>query len=77
MGVLRERYVAAVEAQDTEEAAEAAREYRNKLLEDCDNMMVPDRPNVNTEAWIAYRQALREVPEQEGFPLSINWPEQP
>ena len=77
VGVLRERYVAAVEAQDTEEAAEAAREYRNKLLEDCDSMMVPDRPNVNTEAWTAYRQALRNVPEQAGFPLAIVWPEQP
>lgn len=77
MGVLRERYVAAVEAQDVEEAAEAAREYRNKLLDDSDNMMVSDRPNVNTEAWAAYRQALRDVPEQEGFPLSIVWPEKP
>ena len=77
MGVLRKRYEAAVEKQDVEEAAEAAREWRNCLLADCDSMMVPDRPGVNVPAWTDYRQALRDVPEQEGFPLSIVWPEKP
>lgn len=48
-----------------------------KAVGDCDSMMVPDRPNVNVPAWEAYRQALRDVPEQEGFPLSIVWPEKP
>lgn len=28
-------------------------------------------------SWAAYRQALRDLPEQEGFPFNINWPEQP
>lgn len=27
--------------------------------------------------WAAYRQALRDVPQQEGFPNSINWPAKP
>ena len=77
MGVLRKRYEAAVESGNEEEAAEAAREWRNKLLDDCDNMLVPDRPNVDVDAWKVYRQALRDVPEQEGFPLAIVWPVKP
>jgi len=27
--------------------------------------------------WIAYRQALRDVPEQIGFPWTITWPNIP
>ncbi len=76
-GYIYQRYVAAVEAQDAEEAAEAARAYRNSLLDGSDNMLVIDRPNVDTQAWESYRQALRDIPEQEGFPLAINWPEKP
>ena len=77
MGVLRKRYEAAVESGNEEEAAEAAREWRNKLLDDCDNMLVPDRPNVDVDAWKLYRQALRDVPQQYGFPLAIVWPVKP
>lgn len=29
------------------------------------------------EDWAAYRQALRDVPEQEGFPYNIEWPTSP
>lgn len=28
-------------------------------------------------AWTAYRQALRDVPEQPGFPTAITWPQEP
>lgn len=27
--------------------------------------------------WAAYRQELRDVPQQEGFPLAVHWPETP
>lgn len=77
MGVLHQRYEAAMNGSDAEEAAEAARAYRNALLDDCDKMMVSDRPNVDTAAWAAYRQALRDIPETEGFPFNITWPEKP
>jgi len=30
-----------------------------------------------TEAMTAYRQALRDVPQQEGFPQTITWPTKP
>ncbi len=77
LGNIGKRYEAAVEAGDEESAAEAARDYRNALLDSCDNMMVADRPNVDTAAWRAYRQALRDIPEQAGFPMNIVWPERP
>ena len=71
------RWVDAVSAGNTDDAADAARDYRNVMLEQSDNMLVPDRPNVNVPTWETYRQALRDVPEQEGFPLSIVWTEKP
>ena len=27
--------------------------------------------------WAEYRQALRDVPEQEGFPFNVTWPQEP
>lgn len=30
-----------------------------------------------TAEWSTYRQALRDVPEQAGFPHTITWPEEP
>ena len=27
--------------------------------------------------WQSYRQALRDVPQQPGFPVSVDWPDQP
>lgn len=37
---------------------------------------VADAP-VDQAAWAVYRQALRDVPQQEGFPENIVWPESP
>lgn len=76
-GNIYNRWLEAVSRGDVDDAAEAARDYRNTMLNSCDNMMVPDRPNVDVPAWEAYRQALRDVPEQAGFPLQITWPEKP
>lgn len=45
----------------------AMREARNKLLTDSDWTQVLDAP-VDRTAWAAYRQALRDLPQQEGFP---------
>ena len=75
--MLRKRYEDAVEAEDVEVAAEAARAYRNKLLEETDSMMVPDRPNVNEQEWRIYRQELRDITLQEGFPMDIEFPVKP
>ncbi|WP_420885022.1 phage tail assembly chaperone [Alloalcanivorax xenomutans] len=62
-----------------EQLATAARRHRNGLLRGCDWTQVPDSPLGESERqeWQMYRQALREVPEQEGFPTEINWPASP
>ena len=56
-----------------------ARAQRDKLLLDTDWTQVLDAPiDADTrEAYRAYRQALRDIPEQEGFPRDITWPELP
>jgi hypothetical protein len=54
----------------------SARSERNGKLQDCDWTQLSDSP-VDKAAWAAYRQALRDVPSQDGFPWSIVWPEEP
>lgn len=49
---------------------------RNQLLTASDWTQLPDAL-VDKVAWSAYRQALRDVPTQAGFPVNIQWPEQP
>ena len=50
-----------------------ARAYRNSLLAGTDWTASPDV--TMTDAMKAYRQALRDVPAQSGFPTDITWPE--
>ena len=52
------------------------REQRNLLLGQCDWTQVPDAP-VDKSAWATYRQELRDVPQQSGFPDNVIWPEEP
>jgi hypothetical protein len=53
-----------------------AREQRDLLLQQSDWTQVPDAP-VNAASWATYRQALRDVPLQSGFPDTIVWPTKP
>ena len=61
------------------ETADEARAQRDKLLAETDWTQVLDAPiDAETrEAYRAYRQALRDIPEQDGFPETITWPELP
>jgi len=56
--------------------AEAVRKQRNDKLAACDWTQVEDAP-VDKAAWATYRQALRDVTSQDGFPWTVNWPEAP
>jgi hypothetical protein len=49
------------------------RKERNKLLKESDFRVLPDSPNTNKEAWVLYRQQLRDLPEtwSEGTPFPI------
>jgi len=58
------------------EAAKAVRSDRDKRLSDTDWTQVADAP-VDKDAWATYRQALRDVPTQAGFPYDITWPSKP
>ena len=51
------------------------RKQRDALLAETDWWAVADR--TMTQAEIDYRQALRDVPQQEMFPLEITWPTKP
>lgn len=82
----------AIELGDEDEAAKIVRIIRNKLLSESDAEVSLDRLNfdvsstanflksledVLTGKWATYRQALRDIPEQEGFPFNTVFPESP
>lgn len=67
---------AAYKAMKDAEQAKAVRTQRGEKLKDSDWTQVSDAP-VDQAAWATYRQALRDISTQEGFPWTINWPEQP
>jgi len=67
---------AAYKAQKDAEFAANARNQRDTLLTQTDWTQVADAP-VDKAAWAAYRQALRDVPQQIGFPTTITWPVKP
>ena len=58
------------------EQAKRVREDRNKRLGDCDWTQLGDAP-VDATAWATYRQELRDVTAQAGFPWEVVWPEAP
>lgn len=54
----------------------AVRADRNRRLSASDWTQLPDAP-VDATAWAAYRQALRDVTAQAGFPWDVTWPAPP
>lgn len=58
-------------------ASEGVRTERNKLLEKTDWTQSRDVVLNNDADWIVYRQALRDITTQEGFPHNIVWPTKP
>lgn len=54
--------------------AEQVRAERDELLAASDSMALADRI---TDDWRTYRQALRDLPAQEFFPETVNWPVAP
>lgn len=59
--------------------AASARQKRDRLIAVTDYLVTPDYPiEPDRLAKVKiYRQALRDIPEQSGFPRSITWPEKP
>jgi hypothetical protein len=57
-------------------AAAEIRTERDAKLAATDWTQVADAP-VDQAAWATYRQALRDIPAQVGFPNEITWPTEP
>ena len=56
--------------------AKSVRSQRDSLLVASDWTQVPDAP-VDQAAWRTYRQALRDITTQSGFPHEVTWPVKP
>lgn len=50
---------------------------RNYMLAVSDWIFAPDVNVENMDEWLAYRQELRDVTEQPGFPKDFTWPKHP
>jgi hypothetical protein len=62
-------------AKDAEQA-KSVRNSRTQMLKDSDWTQIADS-TADKAAWATYRQALRDITAQAGFPWTINWPVAP
>lgn len=62
-----------------EDMSAAARNERDDRLSACDWVVIRahEMGQQVDEPWRIYREALRDVPEQPGFPREIEWPAMP
>ncbi len=58
-----------------EEAENVIRETRHELLQETDYLALSD--NTLTTEMATYRQALRDIPSQSGFPFNVTFPTEP
>ena len=65
----------AYDTQQSNELATAERAERDRLLKETDHYGLSD-VTMSSEM-TTYRQALRDVPQQDGFPSTITWPTKP
>lgn len=59
-----------------DEYVKRARQLRDACLQSSDWTQIPDC-TVDKQVWATYRQALRDLPAQPGFPHEIVWPRRP
>lgn len=76
---LSEAWQGEVTVEEVLETADEIRARRDRLLAATDWAVLPDSPldAQSLEAVKTYRQALRDVPQQEHFPGAITWPQMP
>jgi hypothetical protein len=62
-----------------EQVAQTIRTMRDQKLRDTDWLVIraAETGVPLSDAWSAYRQALRDVPSQAGFPYNVTWPTEP
>lgn len=61
---------------DAVNQAASVRAQRNQLLTESDWTQLNDSP-VDKAGWATYRQALRDISAQDGFPWNVVWPAKP
>jgi len=59
------------------EAESLVKDKRINLLVDSDWTQLPDVPLSNKNEWIVYRQQLRDITNQIGYPFNVVWPTKP
>jgi hypothetical protein len=69
-------YIPPSAAEVSGQMAAQIRGQRDMLLAQSDWTQTPDAP-VDQAAWGTYRQALRDIPQQPGFPDNVTWPTAP
>ena len=67
---------AAYKAIKDAEQSKAVRQQRNEKLSASDWTQLADSP-ADDLSWATYRQALRDITTQSGFPWSVTWPDAP
>jgi len=63
--------------QDYDKADAEQRIKRGRLLKESDWTQLPDVPLTNKTEWATYRQELRDIPEQSGYPSNVVYPTPP
>ena len=76
---LSEAWQGEVTVEEVADTTDEIRARRDRLLAATDWAGLPDSPldAQSLEAVKTYRQALRDVPQQERFPSAITWPQMP
>lgn len=78
--VQMKRYqIVEIPAPTAEEVAAQVRAQRDAMIAETDYLMMSDYPISDEDKALVetYRQALRDIPEQEGFPSNVQWPVAP
>lgn len=60
----------------TENKVIEIKKKRNELLQKTDWTQLPDS-NVDKDSWVEYRNLLRNIKDQPGFPWEVVWPPTP
>lgn len=78
-GVLVDYAPPPIQPDSTEVLSARARALRDALLAECDwaAIRAAEIGEPMPEQWLAYRQELRDITKQPGFPTQIDWPERP
>jgi hypothetical protein len=73
--IIQDKSLDEIQADTTLEST-TVRRMRNILLLESDWTQIPDA-TTDKVAWLEYRQKLRDITNQDGFPYSVSWPISP